>query len=88
VYLSVLYDIAAEAPSYDAFAAEVESFFNETNEPTCLEWDTARERVRRGELDDDKLEKVSGAKAQVKVDEIRVPTPAANEIDPDYAQAA
>jgi hypothetical protein len=40
-YKSVLFDIAAEAESFEAFKAEVVRFLEETNNPTLAEWDEA-----------------------------------------------
>src|SRR5262245_11297759 len=44
-YKSVLFDLAAEARSFEAFKAEVERFVQETNNPTLAEWDAVRERA-------------------------------------------
>lgn len=41
MYTSVLFDIAAEAASFEELKAEVEQFFHATNEPTAAEWETA-----------------------------------------------
>lgn len=42
----VLVDFSEEATSFEEFKAEVERFFNETNEPTEREWLEAVQRVR------------------------------------------
>ncbi len=49
-YLSVLYDIAAEAGGFEDFKREVESFFHATNGPTNEDWEAARTLVREGTL--------------------------------------
>ncbi len=54
-YLSVLFDIAAEAPSFEAFKAEVERFFAQSNEPTAKEWEAAHAQVKNGQLLNDDL---------------------------------
>ncbi len=46
-YLSVLYDLAAEAQTFKEFKAEVTRFFSEVNAPHVDEWKTALASVRR-----------------------------------------
>src|SRR5438046_1878867 len=45
-YVSVLFDIASEARTFDAFKAEAEAFFNSVNSQTDAEWHAALKRVR------------------------------------------
>lgn len=45
-YLSVLFDIAAEATSFGQFEANVRSFFAQVNAPNAKDWDEALARVR------------------------------------------
>ncbi len=46
-YLTVLYDIAAEAASYEEFQAKTQSFFDEVNAVNLDEWKSALAEVRR-----------------------------------------
>jgi len=57
-YLSVLFDIAAEARTFADFKAEVDAFFGEINRPTEREWSLAHQAVRRGDLTDLTLPRV------------------------------
>jgi hypothetical protein len=56
-YTSVLFDIAAEAGSFEELKAQVERFFSETNQPTAAEWAAAVMEVRQGHVDADWLPK-------------------------------
>ncbi|HXU29333.1 MAG TPA: hypothetical protein VN851_02045 [Thermoanaerobaculia bacterium] len=47
-YNAVLFDIAADAPSFEDFEAEVQRFFNDTSEEVLGEWKQAVEEVRSG----------------------------------------
>lgn len=49
-YLSVLFDIAAEARSFDEFKDRTTSFFNEVNEPNASDWEKALAEVRSANL--------------------------------------
>jgi hypothetical protein len=53
----VLFDIASDARDFDAFKAEVESFFHDTNESALREWDAAVAEVREGRITADWLDK-------------------------------
>ena len=55
----ILFDIAAGASDFGAFKAEVEQFFNETNEVALREWEAAVAEVREGRIDADWLSKRS-----------------------------
>jgi hypothetical protein len=57
-YLSVLFDIAEEAHTFQEFKAEVERFFHETNEPTEAEWKRAHVEVKKGALNNPNLPRV------------------------------
>jgi hypothetical protein len=46
-YLSVLFDIAAEATSFDTFKAEVTTFFETVNDAFAKDWDLLVAAVRR-----------------------------------------
>lgn len=47
-YLSVLFDIAAEATTYESFSAQVREFFETVNRPNATAWDAALSAVRDG----------------------------------------
>jgi hypothetical protein len=49
-YLSVFFDIAAEATSFEDFEESVKLFFSEVNEPNLGVWDEAVAAVRAGRL--------------------------------------
>lgn len=87
-YLAVLYDIAAEATTFEAFKQEVGEFFHSVNEETSVEWQTALKEVRAGRLNSD-LQKVD---ADQKLPSIQVflveATPQANAFDDEIAEAA
>jgi len=46
-YLSVLFDIAAEAKTFKQFEKAVREFFGEINEPNARDWQAALAEVRR-----------------------------------------
>jgi len=48
--MEVLFDIATEANTSYAFRARAKKFFEETNEPTRLDWEDARQQVRSGKV--------------------------------------
>lgn len=58
-YRTVLFDIAADAPDFAAFKVEVEAFFHDTSESILVDWKAAVDRVRRGQVQSDWLEKES-----------------------------
>lgn len=89
-YLSVLYDIAAEARDEAAFKAEVEAFFyNETPEIEA-EWQAARHRVKAGDLDLVAMPRTNtdAFRPRVEVQTAYTPTPASNPADPDLIELA
>ena len=49
-YRTVLFDFAEEAPTFDAFKSEVESFFNQTENKISELWQNAFERIRSGKV--------------------------------------
>jgi len=58
-YLSVMYDLAAEAGTFGAFKAEVKRFFSEVNEPNADAWGAALATVRRSGTSLEGLAKVN-----------------------------
>jgi len=87
-YLSVLFDIASEACDFASFKAEVECFFESTNDPTAAEWENALHKVRNGELTLD-LPKVEAAQNQPRIDVVLIEraNPDANALD-EISEAA
>jgi len=61
-YTSVLFDIAAEAPDFASFAAEVGAFFHQINEPNAEQWETALARMKDRAEGPDGLKVVSASK--------------------------
>jgi hypothetical protein len=60
-YLSVLFDIAAEATSFVEFQGKVTTFFNEINTPNVADWDLALAEVRSKQVS---LPNLSSVKAE------------------------
>lgn len=88
-FKSVLFDIAAEAHGFEAFRAEVERFFRETNNPTLLEWNEAVVEVRQGHTDADWLPKKSAeSMTEVEVAKLEHPMPSVNALDDEAKIAA
>jgi hypothetical protein len=54
-YRVVLFDIAAEAHSFQEFKAEVERFFNDPSPTAARDWEAAVDAVRAGKVDADWL---------------------------------
>ncbi len=57
-YISVLFDIAADALSFDEFKEKVTAFFGEINEPNLADWERARAEVKSGAISRVDLAKV------------------------------
>jgi hypothetical protein len=90
---SVLYDIAAEAPDFSTFRAEVLRFFEQCDEQTKAEWEEARTAVRASDDDLAGLSKVPAPPDPIaEVEELtpQLATPALNVLraDEDMAVAA
>lgn len=49
-YKAVLFDVAAEAPDYDAFRREVEAFFYQPDEQEEHRWEEAFRALRAGDV--------------------------------------
>lgn len=80
-FRSVLFDIAAEAPDFEEFRAEVERFFAETNEPVAREWAEAVAQVRAGQVTADWLDKrPADSKTGIEVVLIERPAAANNQL--------
>jgi hypothetical protein len=88
-FKSVLFDIAEEAPSFEAFRIEVEQFFLETNKPTLLEWDEAVAEVRQGHTDASWLPRKSAeSEMGVEIVQLEHPMPSVNALDDEAKIAA
>lgn len=87
-YLSVLFDAALEATTFEAFKAEVERFFNEENQPTAKRWLSARGDVQQDRVACD-LEKVDADSRPARIEVVRVShaTASHNQLD-RFARAA
>jgi len=46
-YLSILFDIALEAPTFERFGKEVRAVFETVNEPNLMDWKAALAEVRK-----------------------------------------
>jgi hypothetical protein len=81
-YKSVLFDIAAEAVTFEDFEREVKQFVSDRNEPTFSDWEAAVNEVRHGRVDADWLPK-RRAESRVGVDVVLVehPAPSVNVLD-------
>lgn len=91
-YMSVLIDIAAEAPTYETFAAQVKSLFSQVNEPNAAEWAGALEHLRSGSLKYPGVVSVKAADANepsIEVTLVRTATPDLNaDVELEYEKAA
>jgi hypothetical protein len=67
-YRTILFDIAADAPSFDTFRQEVQAFFWETNEGILAEWNEAVQEVRAGTIDANWLARVDSDAAKLLVE--------------------
>lgn len=88
---SVLFDIALEVTSFQEFKSSVEQFFQETNEPTFSEWETAVAEVRHGNLEMEGLPRESADSPPfitVTLKEQREFTPHCNILDPELLATA
>ena len=86
-YLSVLFDIAAEAPTFDAFAAEVRAFFDAACKETADAWDAARVEVRAGRVTTDLPRVENPRPPHIEVALIQAGNPEENKLD-EIAEAA
>lgn len=82
MYRSVLFDIAAEAKSFNEFQLQVQQFVEETNSPTAAEWEEAVSSVRSGKVKADWLPKRKAESTiGVQVILLEHPAPSANVLD-------
>ncbi len=85
---AVLFDIAVDAQTFEAFKAEVEKFFHETSQPALQEWEEAVREVRAGKVEADWL-KQRPAESPLSVDVVLIRQPkAANNQEGELAIAA
>jgi predicted RNase H-like HicB family nuclease len=87
-FQAILFDIAAEAKSFEGLQGEVRNFFEETSAPALREWEEAVLAVRAGTVTADWLDK-RPADSRLGIEVTRVSHPAAtnNELG-DAALAA
>lgn len=90
-YLSVLWDIASETRSFDAFKKEVEVFFAQTNKPNAQDWKGLHTLVKRGSISLPGLERIDANTRRPSLKVVLLDKneskPAANRFD-EIAQAA
>jgi hypothetical protein len=92
-YLSVLYDLAAEAKSFKGFNIEVTRFFSEMNGPNADDWTAALTAVRKSGTSLEGLTKVNAdaercALEVVSLTGVRSASPQLNQLDPVINEAA
>ena len=73
-YLSVFFDIAAEATSYEDFAESVSQFFSEVNAPNLEVWTDAVRAVRAGKLSLSDLKSTNADSYSPKIEIRRIDT--------------
>jgi hypothetical protein len=86
-YRVVLFDIAADAPSFGELKTEVERFFNETSPAAVQEWMAAVEEVRAGKVEAGWLNK-RPAESPLGVDVVAIQQPQAANNEEDEAAIA
>lgn len=80
-FRAVLFDVAADAKSFEEFRAEVHRFFEETSVPALREWEEAVQQVRAGRLDAEWLAKrPADTKLGIEVAEVSQPAATNNEL--------
>ncbi len=91
-FTAVLYDIAEDAPNFDAFKKAVQEFVLQANGPYLQEWREAVNRVRESKLAERTECRVESADSEVTVvvemKQARNFSPADNVLDPEPALAA
>jgi hypothetical protein len=78
-YLSVLFDIAEEARSFEDFKEEAERFFHQCNEPTKTEWEATHAQVKSGQLSTNDLPRRDAATRPPRIEVQRIDTYAERE---------
>ena len=73
-YLSVFFDIAAEATSFEDFEKSVRQFFSEVNEPNLGVWSEAVAAVRAGKLSLSDLEAMNADLCPPRIEIRRIDT--------------
>jgi hypothetical protein len=90
-YKAVLFDIAADAGSYDAFEAEVQRFFRQPS-GFLSEWEEAVSDVRAGKVEADWVPRVDSGRAKLEIEVSLLSAenlmPSLNELDEQPALAA
>lgn len=90
-YLSVLFDMAAEADSFESFEKDMRQFFFDENSPNAQEWAQALARVRAESVSLDDMESVNADERPPRIEVHLLDTqklkPSVNEFD-CYREAA
>ncbi|HZF08856.1 MAG TPA: hypothetical protein VFE33_08715 [Thermoanaerobaculia bacterium] len=86
-FRAVLFDIAAEANSFEVFRQEVLRFFDETSGPALAEWEEAVRQVKAGQVTAEWLEK-RPAESKLGIEVAKVSQPAAANNDLGQATLA
>jgi hypothetical protein len=87
--MKVLFDIAADEPDFYDFRARAKGFFEEDDKESVAEWESARERVRRGEITLEGLKREPAPlPPRIDIKEKVTFNPQGNVIDPQVAVAA
>lgn len=89
-YTAILFDVAADAETFEGFRDEVNRFFNDSSPGVVREWEQAVEDVREGRISANWLSRTSAADAPLRVcvEEIRHPSSRNNEVEAGPALAA
>jgi hypothetical protein len=80
-YLSVLYDIASDTPTFEAFRVQVQAFFDQTDSDG-EDWDRALEAVRKTNMSLDDLPTIKAEQVPLRLEitEVVQSMPALNEL--------
>jgi hypothetical protein len=87
-YTAVLYDIAAEATTFDEFRAEVQSFFDQASQDTLQAWEAAVEDVRKNKVNVEGIPRQPAESPRYVEVEIAKPSAAVNALDTPRRLAA
>ena len=87
--MKVLFDIAADEPDFYAFRKRAKEFFEEDDRESIEEWMTARERVRKGEINLEGLKRETAeSPRRIEITQKNAFHPQGNAVDPQVAVAA
>jgi len=87
--MKVLFEIAADEPDFYAFRKRAKEFFDEADDESVAEWESARERVRTGEVTLEGLKREANPlPPRIDIKEKVTFHPQGNVVDPQVAVAA